>query len=95
VLLSKVNLLSDACLQILIFALKHLVVGGDGSNLTTVLDNALVSGGDLLLDCHGLLRNFRSLDRFVFILRFEVLELLREAIDKAVLVIHLILVITL
>ena len=49
-LLSKVNLLRDTCFQILLFALKILVVSGDASNLTTVLDYALVSCGDFLLD---------------------------------------------
>jgi hypothetical protein len=55
VLLSKVNLLSDACSKVLLFALKHLVVSGEGSNFATILDDALVSCGNLLFNCHGLL----------------------------------------
>lgn len=55
VLLSQILLLSEAYSQVLLFALKLLVGRGDCSDLGIVLDDALVSSGNLLLNCHGLL----------------------------------------
>lgn len=89
VLLTKIVLLIDALAKVFFLTLKLLVASGELSYFRAELDNGSFSGGDLLLDSHGLLRDFIGLVGLVSVLGFEQLEFLSHIGDQTLLVVDL------